>query len=283
MTQLTRVVAVANQKGGVGKTTTTVNVAAALAASGHSTLVIDLDPQGNASQALGISRASAAATAYEVLLDATPLAVAVAPTNVEGLWCVPASVDLAGAEIELVGIEGRETRLSAALQELARTQSPSLEFEFILIDCPPSLGLLTVNALAAAKELLVPIQAEFYALDGVGQLVRTLELVRSALNPELEISLVALTMVGADTAAQRYVIDEVKGFFGSRVALTYIPREDVVNAAPSVGQTVLSFAPDSNGAVAYRDLAAELANCLSRAKPVTGTLNGLPSTNGVKS
>lgn len=260
---MTRIVAVVNQKGGVGKTTTAVNVAAALGRTGHRTLVIDLDPQGNASQALGIDRNDRAVSIYDVLLDGVDIDKVAIPTNELNVMCAPASVDLAGAEVELVGMDGRESRLADALTRYVQTAqetdpaSAGLP-EFILIDCPPSLGLLTLNALVSAQELFVPVQAEFYALDGVGQLIKTMELVRTALNPQLRISLVALTMVGPPTASQRYVTDEVRAFFGNRLAATTIPRDCEVNAAPSVGQTVLTFAPESAGAIAYTSLARDL-------------------------
>lgn len=269
-----RVIAVANQKGGVGKTTTAVNVAAALAETGHRVLVIDLDPQGNASQALGLTRGAATVDVYDVLIERRPVTDAMVPTRISGVTCVPASVDLAGAEVELVALDGRETRLrdaltSASLDEASRgdlanddqandAQTDNSEL-IVLIDCPPSLGLLTVNALAAADELFVPIQAEFYALDGVGQLIRTMELVRSSLNPSLQIGLVALTMVGQTNAAQSHIADEVSAYFGSRLARTQIPRDPAANAAPAIGSTVLAYAPDSQASQAYRALAQELA------------------------
>ncbi len=248
-----RVIAVANQKGGVGKTTTTVNVAAALAEQGQPVLVIDLDPQGNASQALGLDRSATEASIYDVLIDGLPLKKAIVATRVKGVSCVPASVDLAGAEVELVSESGRELRLRQALE---RTKLPANTV--VLLDCPPSLGLLTVNALTAAAELFVPIQAEFYALDGVGQLVRTMELVRSALNPSLEISLVVLTMVGESTVAQDRVLDEVQAYFFERLAQTTIPRDPAAHAAPAAGSTAIDFAPESPVADAYRQLAKEL-------------------------
>lgn len=250
---MVRVIAVANQKGGVGKTTTAVNVAAALGELGHSVLVIDLDPQGNATQALGLGRSTSEASIYDVLVDEVPLDSVVVATRVAGVKCVPAAVDLAGAEVELVTEDGRELRLRDALKS-----SKLPEETVVLIDCPPSLGLLTVNALVAADELFVPIQAEFYALDGVGQLVRTMELVRSALNPSLEISLVALTMVGPSTSAQAQVFDEVGAFFAERLAATTIPRDPAAHAAPATGSTVLAFAPASAVADSYRKLAVEL-------------------------
>lgn len=256
---MARVIAVANQKGGVGKTTTVVNIAAALGSAGHPTLVIDLDPQSNASQALGIARTNRLPSVYDVLIDGIGIEEAMTASNEENVWCLSASVDLAGAEVELVGMARRESRLADALAPFSATR-----VEYVLIDCPPSLGLLTVNALVAAEELFVPIQAEFYALDGVGQLIKTMELIRTALNPGLQISLVALTMVGPDTAAQRYVTDEVKAFFGVCLAASTIPRDPVVNAAPSLGQTVMSYAPESRGAQAYAKLARDLVSAASR-------------------
>ncbi|NQU36458.1 MAG: ParA family protein, partial [Actinobacteria bacterium] len=257
------------QKGGVGKTTTAVNVAAALADTGHRVLVVDLDPQGNASQALGLTRGAASVDVYDVLIDGADVAEALVATRVNGVDCIPASVDLAGAEVELVALDGRETRLRDALSNAgldeavggvvpggAEASSGDL---IVLIDCPPSLGLLTVNALAAADELFVPIQAEFYALDGVGQLIRTMELVGSSLNPSLQIGLVALTMVGQTNAAQSRIADEVSAYFGSRLARTQIPRDPAANAAPAIGSTVLAYAPNSAASQAYRALAQELA------------------------
>jgi len=260
-----RVIAVANQKGGVGKTTTAVNVAAALAETGHRVLVIDLDPQGNASQALGLTRGAAPVDVYDVVIDGRPVAEAIVATRVRGVNCIPASVDLAGAEVELVALDHRETRLRDALADASLDDAGGDGGDddnselIVLIDCPPSLGLLTVNALAAADELFVPIQAEFYALDGVGQLIRTMELVRSSLNPSLQIGLVVLTMVGQANAAQSHIADEVNAYFGSRLARTRIPRDPAANAAPAIGSTVLAYAPDSAASQAYRALAQELA------------------------
>lgn len=250
---MVRVIAVANQKGGVGKTTTTVNVAAALAEQGRPVLVVDLDPQGNASQALGLDRVATQMSMYDVLVDRVQLESAVVQTRTENVSCIPASVDLAGAEVELVSQPGREMRLREAFENADLPVNT-----VVLLDCPPSLGLLTVNALTAADELFVPIQAEFYALDGVGQLIRTMELVRSALNPSLQISMVALTMVGDQTTAQARVFDEVRAFFAERLASTTIPRDSAAHAAPAAGSTVLAFAPDSDVAHAYRELSKEL-------------------------
>lgn len=260
---MARVIAVANQKGGVGKTTTTVNVAAALAELGCSVLVVDLDPQGNASQALGLDRVTTTVSLYDALVDEIPLSAISVPTRTTGVSCIPASVDLAGAEVEMVSMSGREVRLKEAFE---RADLP--DETIVLLDCPPSLGLLTVNALTAADELFVPIQAEFYALDGVGQLVRTMELVRTALNPKLEISVVALTMVGDESPAQSRVFDEVQAFFAERLAVTTIPRDPAAHAAPGAGSTALAFAPDSKVAQAYRELAAELL----AVHPVTSTV-----------
>ncbi len=266
---MARIVAVANQKGGVGKTTTTVNVAAAHGRLGLKTLVVDIDPQGNATQAMGIRRSGDGVTIYDVLLDDTPAIEAIQPTNDAGVWCIPASVDLAGAEVELVGLPNRESQLARALDALVEStrshaNSDQIEaiqpFDVVLIDCPPSLGLLTINALAAARELFVPLQAEFYALDGVGQLVRTVELMRSALNPDLRISCVALTMVDNGDPSQQFVVEEARAFFGDNLARTMIPRDPALSAAPSEGKTGLNYAPASPGAVAYRELANELRN-----------------------
>lgn len=265
---MVRVIAVANQKGGVGKTTTTVNVAAALAELGRPVLVIDMDPQGNATQALGLDRLAAATSIYDVLVDGVGMEDAIVSTRTPGVTCIPASVDLAGAEVELVSATGRELRLKEAFEDATLPENT-----IVLLDCPPSLGLLTVNALTVANELFVPIQAEFYALDGVGQLVRTMELVRSALNPSLEISLVALTMVSDVTTAQARVFDEVKAFFAERLATTTIPRDSAAHAAPAAGSTVIAFAPESDVAHAYRQLAKELmaAELVSTS---TGSKNG---------
>lgn len=257
-----RIIAVANQKGGVGKTTCTVNLGAALAEAGYPTLVIDLDPQGNASLALGVERHSPAGGIYDCLINELPLAEVAVATGIDLLYCVPASVDLAGAEVELVGLANRESQLANALADLqAVSGGGNLDgLDFILLDCPPSLGLLTVNALVAAAELLVPIQAEFYALDGLGQLVRTVDLIRSALNPNVQIALIALTMTDPMVHQQRYVADELRAYFGRLVADTTIPRDVALSEAPSALQTVLTFAPKSEGAQAYRALAQELVD-----------------------
>lgn len=243
----------------MGKTTSTVNIAAAAAETGVPVVVIDLDPQGNASQALGIQRPVDGPDVYDVLVDGVELSVAVRDTPMPNLRCVTASVDLAGAEVELVSGENRESRLRTAL---SATDWPAETL--VLIDCPPSLGLLTVNALVAADELFVPIQAEFYALDGVGQLIRTMELVRTSLNPDLEIGLVALTMLEESSASQDQVADEVSAYFGDRLAETGIPRDGAASSAPARGRTVLSADPTSGVAMAYRALARELVSSTRR-------------------
>ncbi len=258
---MTRIITVANQKGGVGKTTTTVNMAAALAQSGHQVLVIDLDPQGNASTALGISHAEGVLSIYEVLSGEAGLATAIAPCpDIQGLFGVPATVDLAGAEIELVNTESREFALSRAIGTYLGTGlAGGKGLDFILIDCPPSLGLLTLNGLVAAEEVLLPIQCEYYALEGLSQLLRTIEMVRASLNPDLEVSAILLTMYDGRTRLASQVADEVRNHFGTRVLSTVIPRSVRLSEAPSYSQTVLTYDPSSAGALCYREAALEFA------------------------
>jgi chromosome partitioning protein len=255
-----RILSVANQKGGVGKTTSTVNLAAALTASGLRVLVIDLDPQGNASTALGVAHTSGTPSVYEALLgEITLLDAAVSSTEAPGLWCVPATIDLAAAEIELISMLARETRLKRALTE---ETLEALAVDYVLIDCPPSLGLLTVNALVATSEVLIPIQCEYYALEGVGQLLNNIELVRAHLNPALHVSRVLLTMYDGRTKLADQVTSEVRRHFGDRVLRTVIPRNVRLSEAPSFGQTILAYDPTSRGATSYRDAARELAACM---------------------
>ncbi|MEU7104603.1 ParA family protein [Streptomyces stramineus] len=250
----TRVMVVANQKGGVGKTTTTVNLAASLALHGNRVLVIDLDPQGNASTALGIDHHADVPSIYDVLVDSKQLSEVVQPVlDVEGLFCAPATIDLAGAEIELVSLVARESRLDRAIKAYEQP------LDYILIDCPPSLGLLTVNALVAGAEVLIPIQCEYYALEGLGQLLRNVELVRGHLNPALHVSTILLTMYDGRTRLASQVAEEVRTHFGREVLRTSIPRSVRISEAPSYGQTVLTYDPGSSGALSYLEAAREIA------------------------
>ena len=256
---VTRIITISNQKGGVGKTTTTVNLASALASKGLQVLVIDLDPQGNASTALGIDHHADIKSIYEVLIDDVPIekVVQVSPER-PGLTCVPATIHLAGAEIELVSLVAREQRLRTAIETyLNTTMTPP---DYVLIDCPPSLGLLTVNAFVAAKEVLIPIQCEYYALEGLSQLTRSIEMIRKHLNPELELSTILLTMYDSRTKLASQVADEVKTHFPNQVLSTIIPRSVRVSEAPSYGKTVISYDQSSPGAIAYMEAAIELAN-----------------------
>ncbi|WP_372507553.1 ParA family protein [Mycolicibacterium doricum] len=250
-----RVFTIANQKGGVGKTTTAVNIAAALARQGLKILVIDLDPQGNASTALGIEHRPGTASSYEVLIGDIPVQEAVQQSpHSERLYCVPATIDLAGAEIELVSMVAREGRLRTALAELKQ-----YDFDYVFIDCPPSLGLLTINALVAAPEVLIPIQCEYYALEGVGQLLRNIEMVKSHLNPELTVSTVILTMYDGRTRLADQVAQDVRAHFGEKVLRTVIPRSVKISEAPGYGMTILDYDPGSRGAMSYLDASRELA------------------------
>jgi chromosome partitioning protein len=258
----TRVLTVANQKGGVGKTTTTVNLAAALALQGAHVLVIDLDPQGNASTALGVDHHSDVPSVYDVVVEGRELSEVIAPVEgLEGLFCAPATIDLAGAEIELVSLVARESRLRRALDSYAEwcSRSDAARLDYVLIDCPPSLGLLTVNALVAAPEVLIPIQCEYYALEGVSQLLRNIEMVKAHLNPTLHVSTVLLTMYDARTRLAAQVADEVRTHFPQTVLRTTIPRSVRISEAPSYGQTVMTYDPGSTGALSYLEAAREMA------------------------
>ena len=250
---LPRLLAVANQKGGVGKTTTTINLAACLAEIGYRVMVVDLDPQANATTGLGVDPRAISASMYDVILRDVPLKDCALPTQMERLWNAPSSLDLAGAELELVPAVNRERTLALALE-------PLLEgLDFVLIDCPPSLGLLTVNALTAANEVLVPIQCEYYALEGLGQLLRNVELVQRNLNPELDISTIALVMYDARTKLASQVVEEVRAHFGDKVCRQVVPRSVRLSEAPSFGQPIIMFDSRSRGALAYRELAKEVS------------------------
>ncbi len=258
----TRVLTVANQKGGVGKTTTTVNIAAALAMHGLRVLVIDLDPQGNASTALAVPHHAGEPSVYEVLIEGERLAFALHEVEaVPGLACVPATIDLAGAEIELVSLVARESRLQRALTALLQEAAEAgLPYDFVFVDCPPSLGLLTINAFVAASEVLIPIQCEYYALEGLGQLIRNVELIQSHLNPDLAVSTILLTMYDGRTRLAAQVAEEVREHFGEVVLATAIPRSVRVSEAPSYSQTVLTYDPGSSGALSYLEAAREMAH-----------------------
>ena len=255
-----RVMAVANQKGGVGKTTTAVNIGAALADFGATVLVVDLDPQGNASTALGIDHHADIESIYDVVVGATELADTVlrSPENPR-LLCSPSTLDLAGSEIELVNMEAREYRLKRALDRYLASPAGS-EVNYVIIDCPPSLGLLTVNALVAASEVMIPIQCEYYALEGVSQLVRNVELVTGHLNPSLALSTIVLTMFDGRTNLAHQVVADVREHFPHQTLKTIIPRSVRVSEAPSYGQTVISYDGGSPGAVAYQEAALEIAH-----------------------
>jgi len=254
-----RILAIANQKGGVGKTTTAINLATALAAVHKRVLVIDFDPQGNASTGLGIPRQARTITSYDVLRAARSLAEATVPTSVPDLFIVPASVDLSGAEVELVEMERREFRLRDALSGAA------LDYDYVLIDCPPSLGLLTLNALVAADAVLVPLQCEFYALEGLSHLIRTIERVKRHLNPSLEIQGIVLTMFDKRNNLSDLVAADVRGYLGAKVYETVIPRNVRVSEAPSHGKPVLLYDLRCPGAQAYVHLAGEVLRREERA------------------
>jgi chromosome partitioning protein len=257
----TRVITVSNQKGGVGKTTTTVNMAAALAQAGLRVLVLDIDPQGNASTALGIDHHADVPSVYDVLVEGRPLHEVVQPCpDIENLWCAPATIDLAGAEIELVSLVARESRLQRAVSAYLAVQGKGDDrLDYILIDCPPSLGLLTVNAFVAAHEVLIPIQCEYYALEGLSQLLRNVELIRGHLNTALHVSTILLTMYDGRTRLSSQVADEVRSHFASEVLKTTVPRSVRISEAPSHGQTVMTYDPASSGALSYLEAARELA------------------------
>ena len=250
---LPRVIAIANQKGGVGKTTTAVNLGAALAELGYRTLIIDLDPQGNATTGLGVNARNLEHAIYDVLMHDLPLDESIEPTSVRNLFVAPATIDLAGAEIELVPAFSRELRLRRAAADVGE------DYDFTIIDCPPSLGLLTVNGLAAATEVVVPIQCEYDALEGLSQLLRNVSLVQANLNPTLVVSAIILTMYDARTKLADQVAAEVRQHFGAKVCRNVVPRTVRLSEAPSFGQPIIVFDPASRGALAYRELAKEVS------------------------
>ncbi len=254
-----RVITIANQKGGVGKTTTAVNLAAALSQGGLRVLVIDADPQGNASTALGVPHQAGVPSVYDVLVNDTPLAQIIQPCpEVAGLTCAPATIDLAGAEIELVSFVAREMRLQRAVRQYLEDEADQAP-DFVIVDCPPSLGLLTINAFVAGEEVLIPIQCEYYALEGLSMLLRNVEMIRRHLNPVLHVSTILLTMYDSRTKLSAQVADEVRTHFPNEVLQATVPRSVRVSEAPSHAQTVLTYDPSSPGARAYRDAATEVA------------------------
>ncbi|HZK06474.1 MAG TPA: AAA family ATPase [Actinomycetaceae bacterium] len=255
-----RVITVSNQKGGVGKTTSSVNIAAALAKGGLKVLLIDQDPQGNASTALGIEHAAGQPSVYDVLIGERELAEIIRPcADIDGLYGAPATIDLAGAEIELVAEEGREYRLREAVRQFITTPEGA-SYDYIIIDCPPSLGLLTLNAFVAAKEVLIPIQCEYYALEGLSMLLQNVDRIRAVMNPDLHVSAILLTMYDKRTNLSRQVAEEVRKYFPEQTLATTIPRSVRISEAPSHGQTVITYDPMSAGAIAYRTAAREIAD-----------------------
>jgi chromosome partitioning protein len=266
-----RIITVANQKGGVGKTTSAVNLAVSLALHGATVLVIDLDPQGNASTALGVEHHVGVPDVYRVLVESVPIADVVQPaTGVPRLRCVPATIDLAGADIDLVSLVARVSRLQRAID--AYVAGPGADVDYVIVDCPPSLGLLTVNALVATREVLIPIQCEYYALEGLGQLLRTVEMVKAHLNPSLAVSTILLTMYDARTRLADQVAEEVRTHFGEVVLSTVIPRSVRVSEAPGYQQSVVTYDPGSRGAMAYVDAARELATRGASGSPATAAV-----------
>ena len=264
-----RIVAFANQKGGVGKTTTAVSTAVLLARQGYRVLLVDIDPQGNATSSLGVDKQDLFYSGYDVLVEQIPVGQAVAVTDRRNLDLVPATAALAGAEVELVEVAARERRLASALAPVRN------RYQVILIDCPPSLGMLTVNALTAATDVIVPIQCEFLALEGVSQLVTTIDLVKRQLNPGLDVLGVLMTMFDARTRLSAHVVEEVRRYFPERIFQTVIPRSIRLAEAPSYGQSIVEYDPNSRGGVAYREMTSELIARLG-----LETLAGGASPNG---
>jgi chromosome partitioning protein len=267
----TRIIAVANQKGGVGKSTTAVSLGAALAEMGQRVLVVDLDPQGNASTGLGIRHDARKVTVYDVLANDAPIMDAVVQTPLPNLFAITSTIDLAGAEIELVSQFSRELKLRKALEPLHQAG-----FDFVFLDCPPSLGLLTVNAMAAAQELIVPIQCEYYALEGLGQLIKNVRLVQQNVNPALRLSGIVMTMFDPRTKLSEQVVEEVRRYFGDRVYDTIIPRTVRLSEAPGFGQPITAYDPRSQGAKRYRELASEVFQKKPVDEPIP-VIDSLPS------
>lgn len=247
-----QIIAIANQKGGVGKTTTTINLGACVAKLGQRVLIVDIDPQANTTSGLGINKNELQHSTYDMLIDEVPISAALMHTNMQGLDIVPSNMQLAGAEVELVNLMAREHILKGALSP-AQSQ-----YDYILIDCPPSLGLLTLNALTASHSIIVPIQCEYFALEGLSQLVNTVELVKRHLNPSLDVKGVVLTMYDGRTNLSNQVVAEVQRFFKSKVYRTVIPRSIRLGEAPSYGKSIIEYAPNSSASMAYQSLAREL-------------------------